>query len=778
MGLFSQKPSSGGNSVADYLPFEDLYEDGLILTKDWGLMKVWSVIYPDASMCDDIADEISERIARLFHGHPESIKETRVTYWFVTGRIPVTLTVNPARSGLVNMTGYDYDIEKYRDGIFADAAKNDVNISYACCKVQVKVEPGKGINPESRRKAESLYTSFETALGTIGARALPLVCDTTDEDRNIMVFLKYVTGVDFANFKCPPGGMHNVSQFLSTNFITTGQPMKIGDYYVQMLTINAFPGETYPDILIDLEQLPFCFKWVTRWTPMSNWDSQEAAKNLRTDYRAGAKSFKTAAYEAGTGQDSGNYEFQALTDIQEMEEVLVDLTKGETMGEMTSVLMLYSKDLDKLPRMVQEVRKKVTGQGFDVIIEDKTSNFAAWRSCIPGDSVSNRRKPLVTATNISHIVPFSSMYHGSLTNKHLYNVTGVNWPHAIGRLVTNEFYYLNLNGPTDDVGHTFIVGSTGGGKSVLLAFLASQWMRYPNSRVILFDKDMSFERLCRGTGGAIYVPSAENSDLSFMPLSRIREKPAQAADWIYSVVESSGVGVTPEMKEKIMYVCEHWDSSTPTVKRFYDNLKGYDPQNQALPSIQALLDNSDMNKLFGSTVDTFNGSSFKRKTMIEMGPLMNMGDYAVLPTLQFLFDRMDELFDADPQPTLLIMDEAWKFLTHKVFRAKIKEWLKTLRKKNVFVIFAIQNLNDIDDAEEFLTSCHTRIYLPNSALRGEGASAIKELYRKMGVTDYEIEIIGNAERKRHYYIQQEEGSALVDFCLDSYHLERIAKRGD
>lgn len=777
MGFFSNS-QKGGTHVSDYLPFADLYEDGLILTKDWGLMKVWFVSYPDASLNNEMADEISERVARLFHGHSESIKETKVSYWFVTGRIPMTLVVNPARSGLINMEKTDYEIEEYRDAIFSDSSRNDVNISYACCKVQVKVEPGKGVTEQSRRKAESLFTAFETALGTLGAYVKPCVCDDADEDSNIMVFLKYVTGVDYANFRCPREGVHNVSQFLSTNFITTGQPMKIGDYYVQMLTINAFPGETYPNILVDLEQLPFCFKWVTRWTPLSNWDSQEEAKKLRKDYKASAKSFKTIAYETSTGEDSGNYEFQALTDIQEMEEVLVDLTKGETMGYMTSVIMLYAEELEMIPRMVQEVRKKVTSQGFDVIVEDKTSNFAAWRSSIPGDSISNRRQPLVTATNISHIVPFLNMYHGSLTNKHLARITGVNWPHAIGRLVTNEFYYLNLNGPNDDVGHTFIVGSTGGGKSVLLAFLASQWMRYPNSRVILFDKDMSFERLCRSTGGAIYVPSAENSDLSFMPLSRIREKPAQAADWIYSVVESSGVSVTPEMREKIMYVCEHWDYSIPTVKRFLDNLRGYDPQNQAIPSIQALIDNEDMNKLFGATTDDFNASSFKRKTMIEMGPLMNMGDYAVLPTLQFLFDRMDELFDADPQPTLLIMDEAWKFLTHKVFRAKIKEWLKTLRKKNVFVIFAIQNLNDIDDAEEFLTSCHTRIYLPNSALRGEGASAIKDLYRKMGVSDYEISIIGNAERKRHYYIQQEEGSALVDFCLDSFHLQRIAKRGD
>ena len=97
--------------------------------------------------------------------------------------------------------------------------------------------------------------------------------------------------------------------------------------------------------------------------------------------------------------------------------------------------------------------------------------------------------------------------------------------------------------------------------------------------------------------------------------------------------------------------------------------------------------------------------------MIEMGSLMNMGNSAVYPCLQFIFARIDELFDTDPKPTLLVMDEAWLFINHKIFRLKIKEWLKTLRKKRVFVVMAVQNINDVDDPEEFLTSCHTRIYL-------------------------------------------------------------------
>ena len=90
---------------------------------------------------------------------------------------------------------------------------------------------------------------------------------------------------------------------------------------------------------------------------------------------------------------------------------------------------------------------------------------------------------------------------------------------------------------------------------------------------------------------------------------------------------------------------------------------------------------------------------------------------------------------------------------------------------------AVQNINDVDDPEEFLTSCYTRVYLANPELRGEGTPSIKEAYRRIGITESEMEIIGNARRKRDYFIQQKDGSALVNFLVDGYQLERIARDG-
>jgi len=70
----------------------------------------------------------------------------------------------------------------------------------------------------------------------------------------------------------------------------------------------------------------------------------------------------------------------------------------------------------------------------------------------------------------------------------------------------------------------------------------------------------------------------------------------------------------------------------------------------------------------------------------------------------------------DGSPTLLVLDEAWLFLDSPIFAARIREWLKTLRKKHVAVVFATQSLADIADspiAPALIESCPTRIYLPN-----------------------------------------------------------------
>ena len=766
------------STVSDALPYQELYEDGTLLTRDMGLLKCWLVEYPDVTMSNSAADDAADVVARLFQKKTDGQKDLSSAYWFIVQRLPFRLLFNEEDTGQENMIGGDIEVELHRQEKFSDSSQNLINICYVCCKVAVNFTPQEGITPESRRRADENFSELEAAMHTLGATMIPLTCTASEPSKNILVFLKYSCGTEQQPFKCPEKGIANVSSFISTKTLDKGKPMQLGDEYVQMMTINDFPFQTYSCILTGMLTLPFPFRWTTRWIPYNNKESQDKAAKLRQQFRAGQKSFKSAMYEASSGKESQNVNTQAVTDTNAVEEVLVNLSKGETLGMMTSTIGLVDKNVSRLKERVQRAHEVLASAGFDAIDESPLSNFDAWRSSLPGDSLSGRRRPLVTASNLSDIVPFTSVYHGLPYNKYIARLTGCAWPMMMGKLSTQEVFYLNLNGGTEeDIGHTFIIGSTGGGKSVFLSLMASQWSRYPHSRVILFDKDMSFKNICERSGGAIYNPAADDSPLRFMPLSKIKSKPSEAIEWLEVATESAKVPVTPDISKDFKAVVESWDDRAPTITRFVTKLRGYNQDCAAIPALEKYSGTGNLAVLFGGEEDTFNNASFGQKTMIEMGSLMALGDEAVFPALQFIFSRIDELFDTDPEPTLLIMDEAWLFINHPLFRRKIKEWLKTLRKKRVFVILAVQNIGDVDDPEEFLTSCHTRIYLANPELKGEGTPSIKEAYKRIGVSEAEMEIIGNARRKRDYFIQQQEGSALVDFLVDSYQLERVARDG-
>ncbi len=116
----------------------------------------------------------------------------------------------------------------------------------------------------------------------------------------------------------------------------------------------------------------------------------------------------------------------------------------------------------------------------------------------------------------------------------------------------------------------------------------------------------------------------------------------------------------------------------------------------------------------------------RRKTGSHYGPfsaskiehLMNLGERSLVPVLTYLFRRIEKRLDGSP--SLILLDEAWLMLGHPVFRAKIREWLKVLRKANCAVVLATQSISDAERSgivDVLKESCPTKICLPNGTAR-------------------------------------------------------------
>ena len=100
-----------------------------------------------------------------------------------------------------------------------------------------------------------------------------------------------------------------------------------------------------------------------------------------------------------------------------------------------------------------------------------------------------------------------------------------------------------------------------------------------------------------------------------------------------------------------------------------------------------------------------------------------------------------------------------------MFSGRIRDWLKTLRKKNVSVIFSTQSLSDVQAsaiAPAIIESCPSRIFLPNPRAR---ESSIYSAYSNFGLNDRQIDIIASMTPKQEYYFQSPVGNRIFDLRL-------------
>jgi type IV secretion system protein VirB4 len=402
------------------------------------------------------------------------------------------------------------------------------------------------------------------------------------------------------------------------------------------------------------------------------------------------------------------------------------------------------------------VERVVNGLGFTAKREGVNA-VEAWLSSLPGHVYANVRRPLVHTLNLAHLMPLSCVWAGPARNDHLGGP-----PLLLAQTAGSTPFRLSTH--VGDVGHMLVVGPTGAGKSVLLSLLAMQFRRYEGSRVCLFDKGWSARAAVLAMGGA-HMPLGSGADggkgaLAFQPLRRIDE-PAErswAAEWTAGLIEHEKVTVTPEVKDAL------WSA--------LGSLASAPPQERTLTGLSLLLQSNALKSAllpytlegpFGALLDAAEDLlEIADVQCFETEALMGRTG-AVLPVLTYLFHRLEERFDG--RPTLLVLDEAWILLDNPQFAARIREWLKTLRKKNVAVVFATQSLADVaasSIAPAVIESCPQRIFLPNDrAVEPQARTA----YESFGLNERQIELIARATAKRDYYLQSRRGNRLFELGL-------------
>ena len=428
-------------------------------------------------------------------------------------------------------------------------------------------------------------------------------------------------------------------------------------------------------------------------------------------------------------------------------------------------------DPDRLADRVREVESAINRVGFVCKVEDVNA-VEAWVGSLPGQAYADLRRPLISTLNLCDMMPMSAIWPGPTRNEHLSaecakrGHAGAQPPLMVARTAGTTPFRFDLH--QGDVGHTMIVGPTGSGKSVLLNTIALQWLRYPEAQVFFFDKGASSRASTLLTGGRFYVLGADQSDLAFQPLARIDDADdiAWAQEWVQDIVAAESVAITPQVKEEIWGALRNL-ADGPQGQRTLTLLAATIQDRDVKAALKPYTLSGPHGHLLDAHHNTLANAAWQT---FEMAQLMG-NKTALAPVLTYIFRTLEKRFDG--RPTLLVLDEAWLFLDQGAFAAKIREWLKTLRKFNVAVVFATQSLADIASssiAPALIESCPTRIFLPNPDAQ---TPQIAQLYEGFGLNDQQIRIIASATPKREYYYQSTAGNRLFELGLGPLMLAAV-----
>jgi type IV secretion system protein TrbE len=742
--------------LADFLPWAALVDEGVVLNKDGSFQRTAKFRGPDLDSAVPaelvaIAGRLNNALRRLGSGWAIFVEAQRHS----AGGYPPD-TFPDVASALV-------DAE--RRAQFEEAGAH-FESSYYLTFLYLPPE-------ESAAMAERLlYEGSHRTRGTDARELLSGFIDRTDrvlqltegfmpecgwlDDEATLTYLHSTISTKRHRVRVPEVPMY-LDALLADQPLTGGLEPMLGDAHLRVLTVVGFPTATTPGILDELNRLAFPYRWSTRAIMLDKPDATRLLTKIRRQWFAKRKSIAAILKEVMTNEASSLVDSDAHNKAVDADAALQELGSDQ-IGEafVTATITVWDRDPHAADEKLRLVEKVIQGRDFTCMVETVNA-VEAWLGGLPGHVYANVRQPPLSTLNLAHMIPLSAVWAGEVRDRHLKAP-----PLFFGKTDGSTPFRFALH--VGDVGHTLVVGPTGAGKSVLLALMALQFRRYPEAQIFAFDFGGSIRAAAMAMagdwhdlGGAVSGEAAVF--VALQPLACIDEVAERgwAAEWIASILVRERIEVTPETKDHVWSALTSL-ASAPREQRTLTGLSVLLQSNVLKRALQPYCLGGPYDRLLDGEHERLGESSVQ---VFETDGLI--GTSVAPAVLSYLFHRIEDRFGG--RPTLLIIDEGWLALDDGDFAAKLREWLKTLRKKNVSVVFATQSLADIDGsavAPAIIESCPTRILLPNDrAIEPQ----IMAIYRRFGLNDRQIEILARATPKRDYYCQSRSGSRLFELGL-------------
>ena len=505
--------------------------------------------------------------------------------------------------------------------------------------------------------------------------------------------------------------------------------------FAAILSIKEYPPQTAAGMLDDLLRLP-CELTVSQSFGFIDRQASLGRMNL-------------ALRRMRSADDEAISLRQGLTDAKD------DVAAGRAaFGEHHLTVTVWAATPAALNEAVAEAQSAFTDMGIIAVREDVNLEAAYWAQ-FPGNFKDIARRAVISTANFAGFASGHNFPVGQSAANH--------WGPSLTVLETTSAGPYHFNFHNNDLGNFTLIGPSGSGKTVVLGFLLAQARKY-DPRIVFFDKDRGAEIFLRAIGGR-YDAIRPGQPTGFNPLA-MEDSPANRAfltDWSMRLVTQPGETLAPDDVARIREAVNANFDQQPAYRRlryFAELFRGDKrPHSTDLASrLKPWWGEGENAWAFDNATDELDLDA--RTIGFDMTQVLDTPALRT-PVMMYLFHRVEQRLD--DEPTLIVIDEGWKALDDDVFVGRIKDWEKTIRKRNGLIGFATQSAQDALEsriASAIVEQAATQIFMANPKAQA------RDYMEGFGLTEHEFNLIkGLPDTSRCFLIKHSTDSVVVRLNL-------------
>jgi len=580
------------------------------------------------------------------------------------------------------------------------------------------------------RQLDAARDALMAALGSYAPRLLGVYQTPQGPCSEPLEFLSVLLNGEMRPVLLP---MEDLGHYLPYRRVSFGQDaVELGPAgptprsFLGLVAIKDYPGQTAPGMLDELLRLPFelnvsqSFGFVDRQAALSRMNL--ALRRMRSA------------------------EDEAVSLRSELAEAKDDVAAGRAgFGEHHMTIAVCGDRPAAVDEGVAEVQAVLADLGIVAVREEIALEPAFWAQ-FPGNFKYIARRGLVSTSNFASLASSHNFAQGQAAGNH--------WGEAVTLLETTAAgpYFFNFH--QGDLGNFTVIGPSGSGKTVVLNFLLAQARKY-RPRIVFFDKDRGAELFIRAIGGRYdQLRTGTPSGLNPLQLPDTGVNRQFLIDWLSQLAGGVDVDELGRIKDAV-------DANFQQPKR-HRRLRhlvelfrgGHRPHEADLwARLRPWWGEGERAWLFDNAEDRIDLAA----DAIGFDMTQILDDPALrTPAMMVLFHRVEERLDGSP--SIIVVDEGWKALDDDVFVRRIKDWEKTIRKRNGIVGFATQSAQDALEsriASAIIEQAATQIFMANAKARAA------DYMDGFGLTAHEFELVRTLPDEAHCFLIRRGGESVV-----------------